>query len=177
MMSTAPAVSPAAQAWARLVWLLERFTILLFVALAVDVLWGVVSRYVLGHQSRWTEELAVYLLIWVSLFGAALMYRDRGHLGVDYFVGKLHPDAQRVAAVVAELAVILFAGFALVYGGGMLVAETLGSGQVTPAMGWRIGYLYSAVPLSGLFMVCFGIEHLARARPQPPASPEGGLAE
>lgn len=176
-MSTGTPPSSFARAWECLVRLLERFTILLFVALAAVVLWGVVSRYVLGQQGRWTEELAVYLLVWVSLLGAALMYRDRGHLGVDYFVGKLHPDAQRVAAIVAELAVILFAGFALVYGGAMLVSETLRSGQVTPAMGWGVGYLYSAVPLSGFFIVCFAIEHLIRSRPQAPASPEGGLAQ
>lgn len=156
--------APANRLWALVVSGLQWFTILLFAALTLDVLWGVVSRYVFGSQSRWTEELAIYLLVWVSLLGAALMFRERGHLGVDYFVGKLDPAARRLAAVIAELAVIIFAGFALVYGGWMLVSETLRSGQLTPAMGWRIGYLYSVVPLSGLFIVAFSIEHLLTGR-------------
>jgi TRAP-type C4-dicarboxylate transport system permease small subunit len=172
-----PSTVPGQRAWNGLARLLELLTISLFVALTLDVLWGVVSRYVLGHQSRWTEEVAVYLLVWVSLLGASLMYRDRGHLGVDYFVSKLHPDAQRVAAVIAELAVIVFAGFALVYGGALLVARTLQTGQLTPAMGWQVGYLYSVVPLSGLFIVGFAIEHLLERHPHAPASPEGGQAE
>ena len=144
-----------------LVRLLEWLTIAIFAALVLDVLWGVVSRYVLG---RWTEELAIYLLVWVSLLGATLAFRDRAHLGVDYFVGKLDPAARRLAAVIAEVAVILFAGFGLVYGGTMLVSETLRSGQLTPAMGWKIGYLYSVVPLSGLFIVAFSIENLLSGR-------------
>lgn len=150
--------------WETLVRGLEWLTILFFAALLLDVLWGVFSRYLLGSQSRWTEELAVYLLVWVSLLGASLVFRDRGHLGVDYFVGKLDPAARRLSAVVAEVAVMIFAGFVLIGGGWMLVSETLRSGQLTPAMGWPIGYLYSVVPLSGFFVMAFSIEHLVTGR-------------
>lgn len=156
--------SPKNKLWAALVNGLQWLTVVLFALLTLDVLWGVVSRYVLGSQSRWTEEFAIYALVWVSMLGAALMFRERGHLGVDYFVGKLDPSARRLAAVIAEIAVIIFAGFLLIYGGFMLVSETLKSGQVTPAMGWKVGYLYSVVPLSGLFIVAFSIEHLISGR-------------
>src|SRR5690606_36346268 len=65
--------------WNRIIRGLEWFTITLFAALVIDVLWGVISRYVPGiRPSDWTEELAVYLLVWVSLFGAALTYRGYG---------------------------------------------------------------------------------------------------
>ena len=151
---------PISQTLKALVRVLEWLTIVLFAALVLDVLWGVVSRYVLGTQSRWTEELAIYLLVLVSLLGATLAFRDRAHLGVDYFVGKLDPSARRLATIIAEVAVILFASFGLVYGGYMLVSETLRSGQLTPAMGWKIGYFYSVVPLSGLFIVAFSLENL-----------------
>ena len=147
-----------------LVRLLEFLTIVIFAALVLDVLWGVVSRYVFGAQSRWTEELAIYLLVWVSLLGSTLAFRDQAHLGVDYFVGKLDQTARRLAAIIAELAVLLFAGFGLVYGGYMLMSETLRSGQLTPAMGWKIGYFYSVVPLSGLFIVAFSLENLLSGR-------------
>ena len=155
---------PSSPLWSRVARTLEWLTIVLFAVLTFDVIWGVFSRYVLGAQSRWTEELAVYLLIWVSLLGAALMFRERGHLGVDYFVGKLDPSARRLAAIVAEISIILFAGFALVVGGFALVWENLEKGQVTPAMGWKVGYLYTVVPLSGVFIVAFAIEHLITGR-------------
>lgn len=149
--------------WNRIVRGLEWFTIALFAALVLDVLWGVISRYVPGiRPSDWTEELAVYLLVWVSLFGAALTYRGYGHLGVDYFVSKLDPSAQRLVAILIEVATLVFAGFALCYGGWRLVADTLGANQLTPVLQWKIGYLYSAVPLSGLFFCAFAVEHLLK---------------
>ena len=139
---------------------LEVFLIASFAVLTLDVLWGVFSRYVLGFQSVWTEELAVNLLIWVSLLGAALTYEEKGHLGVDYFVGKLHPDAQKLSAIFVELVVLFLAGFGLLFGGWWLVSETLASGQVTPALGWQKGYLYTAAPISGIFFILFSVEHL-----------------
>lgn len=143
-----------------LVKFLELFLIVAFAALTLDVLWGVFSRYVLGAQSRWTEELAIYLLIWVSLLGASLTYEGKGHLGVDYFVGKLHPDARRAGAVFVELVVLFFAGFGLLYGGWVLVAQTLEADQISPALGWKVGYLYAAAPISGVFFILFSLEHL-----------------
>ena len=159
--------------WLMVVRALEWFTIFLFSALVFAVLWGVISRYVPGIvPSDWTEELAVNLLIWVSLFGAAMTYREYGHLGVDYFVGKLDPSAQRWVAIVVEITVLIFAGFALVFGGSRLVAETLAANQLTPVLQWKIGYLYSAVPISGLFICAFAIEHLLRPPAVVPPSPK-----
>jgi TRAP-type C4-dicarboxylate transport system permease small subunit len=152
--------------WNRITRGLEWFTIVLFALLTLNVLWGVISRYVPGiRPSDWTEELAVYLLVWVSLFGAAITYRAYGHLGVDYFVAKLDPAAQRLVAIFIEIAALVFAGFALCYGGWRLVADTLGANQLTPVLQWKIGYLYLSVPLSGLFFCAFAIEHLVKLEP------------
>lgn len=150
-----------AKTWNGLVRALELLTIALFAVLVVDVLWGVVSRYMPGiRPSAWTEELAVYLLVWVSLLGGAITYRGHGHLGVDYLVSKFDPTARLVAAVVVELCVLGFALVALCWGGWRLVADTLGANQLTPVLQWKTGYFYSVVPLSGLFFIAFSVEHL-----------------
>ncbi|WP_437737612.1 TRAP transporter small permease [Sorangium sp. So ce1335] len=157
----APAVvGPLHRLHAGLIRVLEVVLVAAFAALTLDTLWGVFSRYVLGNQSRWTEELAVYLLVWISLLGAGLAYGERAHLGVDYFVGKLDPAAQRVAAIAIELLVAAFAAFALIYGGWTLVIKTLESGQVSPALDIQVGYAYLAVPISGAFFLMFCIENL-----------------
>lgn len=150
-----------ARLWRALVRVLEVLTIVLFAALVINVLWGVVSRYWPGiRPSDWTEELAVHLLVWVSLLGGALTYRERGHLGVDYLVSKFDPSARRVAIITAELCVLVFAVFALCHGGYRLMTDTLQAGQLTPVLQWKIGWLYSVVPISGVFFSAFCIEHL-----------------
>lgn len=143
-----------------LVRLLEVFLVVAFAALTLDVLWGVFTRYVMGNQAAWTEEAAIYLLIWISLLGAALTYKEKGHLGVDYFVGKMDPSAQKVAAIVVEVAVLLFAAGGLLYGGWLLVGETLEANQISTTLGWKTGYLYAAAPISGAFFILFAIEHI-----------------
>jgi TRAP-type C4-dicarboxylate transport system permease small subunit len=156
-----PAVTGFLRVWQALVRALEGLTTLLFAALVLDVLWGVVSRYWPGiPPSDWTEELGIYLLVWVSLLGSALTFRERGHLGVDYLVSKFDPAARRVSAIVVELCVLFFGAFALCYGGYRLVGDTLAAGQLTPVLQWKAGYVYLAVPLSGIFFVGFSIEHL-----------------
>jgi TRAP-type C4-dicarboxylate transport system permease small subunit len=150
-----------ARVWHAATRLLEIVTIVLFAALVFDVLWGVVSRYWPGiPPSDWTEELGIYLLVWVSLLGSALTYRDRGHLGVDYLVSKFDPAAQRWSAFAVELIVLAFAAFALCYGGFRLVADALAAGQLTPVLQWKVGYFYLVVPVSGVFFAGFAIEHL-----------------
>ena len=151
----------ATRLWAGATRALEIATTALFAALVLDVLWGVISRYWPGiPPSDWTEELGIYLLVWVSLLGSALTYRERGHLGVDFFVMHFDSGAQRLAAGVVELCVLVFAVFVLIYGGYRLVSDTLAAGQLTPVLQWKAGYLYAGVPISGLFFAAFAIEHL-----------------
>lgn len=171
----APDRSPAW--WRAVVRGLEGLTILLFAVLTGVVLWGVFSRYVMGAQSTWTDELARYLLVWISLLGAALMFREHGHLGVDFFVGKLHPDVQRIAAVFSEVVVIVFALVALAMGGTLLMLEAFRADEMTSSLGIRVGYLYLATPLSGVFFVAFAVEHLLRRRLSAPALNEDARKE
>ena len=136
---------------------------MLIVAVALlvcDVVWGVFSRYALGEQTKWTEELARFLLVWVSLLGSAVAFGTKGHLGVDYFVGKFHPEARKWMAVASHLIVLFFAVAIFLYGGGRVVADALAVEQTTPALGWKMGHVYLALPIAGIFMALFSIENL-----------------
>jgi len=128
--------------------------------LVFDVVWGVFSRYVIGEQTKWTEELARFLLIWVSLLGSAVAFGTKGHLGVDFFVGKFHPDARKLMALFSHGVVLFFAVSVFLYGGGRVVADALAMEQMTPALGWKMGYVYLALPIAGIFMVLYAIENL-----------------
>ncbi|MDF7800989.1 TRAP transporter small permease [Pontiellaceae bacterium B1224] len=128
--------------------------------LVLDVCWGVFSRFVIGEQTKWTEELARFLLVWVALLGGAVAFGTKGHLGVDYFVGKFDPATQKLMAVIAHLVVLFFAGSIFVYGGGRVVFDALAMEQMTPALGWKMGHVYLALPIAGIFMVLYTVENL-----------------
>ncbi|TWT79291.1 2,3-diketo-L-gulonate TRAP transporter small permease protein YiaM [Planctomycetes bacterium CA13] len=145
--------------------LLELTLILAMGFLVIDVLWGVFSRMLaswgmLARQSSWTEELARYLMIWVGLLGASLAFESRSHLGVDYFVGKFHPAGRKILKLGALLVVLLFAIGVLLIGGWQLVSRTLALKQDTPALGIPKGWVYLAVPISGVFTSLFTLGHM-----------------
>jgi TRAP-type C4-dicarboxylate transport system permease small subunit len=148
-------------------WTLSWLVIVAMAALTVDVLWGVFSRYAIGAQSRWTDELATTLMIWASMLGAALVYGERGHLGVDYFVGKLDPAAQKLVTLVVHVLVLAFAASVMVYGGSIMVERTLDGGQVMPALGLKKGYSYLAVPICGVFLVFYALEGMFETLGEP----------
>jgi TRAP-type C4-dicarboxylate transport system permease small subunit len=136
-----------------LAWLLAG----LLAAIVLAVTWQVVSRYVLGDASGWTEELARFLLIWIGLLGGALAYQRRLHLGLDLLPGylqKRRPDGVMTALNVAaiDVCVLVFAVAILVVGGGALVLLTLELEQYSPALGLPMGVVYLCLPASGILM-------------------------
>lgn len=141
-----------------LVRLLEGLLVLLMGALVLDVLWQVTSRYVVRQPSAWTDELATLLLIWVALLGASVAFLKHSHLGVDYFVARLPARARLWVEVMVYALVGVFAAVVLLLGGGKLVALTLLTAQVSPALGVKMGHVYLALPVSGGFILLFAVE-------------------
>lgn len=143
--------------------LLEVLIVLLVVMLVLVVLWGVVSRFAVNFgmtPSLWTEEFARLSLIWVTFIGAAVGFARHEHLGLDYFANLLDPAARLALACVGEVVVILFAAIALVYGGLVLVQETLAAGQLTAALQVKMGYVYLAAPIAGVCIILFSLRRL-----------------
>jgi len=140
--------------------LLEAALIVAVLVLVLDVLWGVFTRKVLGDQAQWSEELARFLLIWVSLLGGAVAFGEKAHLGVDYFVGLLAPEARRFMAVVSHVIVLVFAVTIFMIGGLTIVMDNLAMGQTTPALNLKMGHVYLALPIAGVFIILFAVEQL-----------------
>lgn len=161
---------------------LEGLVMLSVIVLVLDVLWQVFTRYAsklapwIATQewnngtkdflikltawispSTWTDELATFLLIWVALLGAAVALGRGAHLGIDYFVSKL-PEKSRIRTELFVFgAVTLFSLLVMVVGGADLVRTTLRLEQISPALGLDMGYVYLAIPISGIFLVFYGV--------------------
>jgi TRAP-type C4-dicarboxylate transport system permease small subunit len=132
----------------------------LFVVLLFTVIWGVLTRYLFGDQARWTEELARFLLVWVSFLGAALAYARRQHLGIDLLVNRFDPWTRRIAECIVHALVALFAFVVMGFGGFELVVERFNSGQLLPSLGVSKAWQYLVVPISGLMIGLLALIHL-----------------
>lgn len=123
--------------------------------LVLDVVWQVFTRYVLQSPSTFTSELSRFLLIWVSLLGAAYVAGKNEHLGIELLPSKLNPANRRRLRVVIQSLILCFALTVMVYGGSMLVYLTMS--QPSPTLDLPMGYVYSVLPISGVLVTYYKI--------------------
>lgn len=149
---------------------------LLMGGLVLDVLWQVLTRFVLSSPSSFTDELARYLLIWVSLLGGAYTAGQRMHLAIDLLPTRLTGRARHAVGALIEGVVLLFALAVMVVGGARLVGLTLLLGQTSAALQIPLGYVYTVLPLSGALIAFYSLvfldEHLRGLRGVPAAVPD-----
>ena len=143
---------------AKLDALVERLLVVLMTTMALSVLWQIVTRYLLGSASSWTEEAARFLLIWIGVLGGAHAVGQKIHLAMDLVRPKEGTPAARAQELVIELAIAAFAVLALVIGGTILVKISLQLGQKSSAMAIPIGVIYSVLPVSGAMMLFYCID-------------------
>ena len=130
--------------------------------LVLDVLLGVVSRYVMGSQVPWTEELACLLLVWSSFFGIALAFNSRSHLGIDLVVNMMSDTPRKTAATIAHLVTLAFTVTAFLSGGCFLLHKAMFvTRNVMPALQIPDAVMYLPIPVCGLFILFFEIRNFA----------------
>lgn len=132
-------------------------------AMVINVLWQVFTRFVLRNPSSFTEEAARYMMIWVGLLGSAYATGQKAHLALDLFTSKLQGARKRASEIFIRSVVLLFALGVLVGGGGRLVWIQLSLGQQSAALQLKLGYVYLAVPLAGVFIAFYTIGALVDA--------------
>ncbi|WP_323035518.1 TRAP transporter small permease [Pararhodobacter sp.] len=122
--------------------------------LVICVTWQVSSRYLLNAPSTVTEEIARFTLMWFALLAAAYVLGGRRHLAIDLFASLEVGPVKRAISVLLTVLIIVFA-LAFLAGGWFLASETLASGQVTPTLRLKMGYIYLAVPIASILMLIY----------------------
>jgi len=131
--------------------------VFLMAAMVLDVTWQVFTRFILRDPSGFTEELAGFLLIWIGLLGAGYAYRVKAHLGIDILTSPLSGLKKKMSEIFIAGIVFLFAFFVLVIGGWRLVDLTFTLKQISPVMGIPMGYIYLALPLTGILFMYYSV--------------------
>lgn len=133
------------------------------VGLAFAVLIGAVliqafARSFLPQSPIWTEELARYALLYLAAFGAGLSMRTGDLVAVDIVVEMAPPRLRRWILILAALATL---GLAAAIFMPALTFAGIGKFQTAPALGWRMTWIFAAMPImaGGLFL--FAGLHLA----------------
>lgn len=138
--------------------LLAGLCITLFAALVLVVTWQVFTRQILNDPSTWSSTASQYLFVWLSLFGAAYVFSERGHIAVDFLARKTGPRAQKAIGVFTQLVVLAFSAFVLIWGG--LRGVSLTWEQNISGLPITVGQMYLALPTSGALIAFYALFHL-----------------
>jgi len=131
--------------------------------MVLDVTWQVFTRFLLRKPSPFSEELAGFLLIWVSILGAGYAFFKKAHLGIDVLTSKLKGTKKKALEVVIHLIILAFSFLVMVIGGMKLVILTFKLNQLSPSLGIPMGYVYVIIPVSGILIMLYSSGFMAAA--------------
>jgi TRAP-type C4-dicarboxylate transport system permease small subunit len=118
--------------------------------------YSVLGRALFHSPNYWQDEAAVFLLVGATFLTSAYVQQQRGHIGIEAFVGLLSPLANRIRLWLVDVASLLFCAF-FAWKSWTLAHEAWVDGQVSNSM-WSpplaIPYVLMA---SGMTLLCLQI--------------------
>jgi TRAP-type C4-dicarboxylate transport system permease small subunit len=122
--------------------------------MAILVAVQVFCRYILNSSLFWSEELARYMLVWLSFFGATVAYYRNLHPGVDALTSRLSAARQRMSQLLVHITTM---GLALI----MVISGTQFAWfvrmQISPALSINKWIILIVIPLSGTLLFFYAL--------------------
>lgn len=116
-------------------------------------------RYVLNQSLFWSEELARFLLIWLTFLGASCAYCRQVNPGVDVLFAKLPQTFRKILSSAVHLISLLFFSIMILYG---YQFAFFVRAQISPALQVPKWTIMIIVPVSGLIMAVHGLNFLVK---------------
>lgn len=129
------------------------------IAMAVVVAVQVVCRYLFNHSLFWSEEVARYLLVWLTFLGAAAAYYRHAHPGIDVLSAWLGPRWSRVKALAVHLVCLAF--FVVMIWQGAIFSHFVRQ-QISPALALPMWLVVLIIPVAGIILACHCLLFLCR---------------
>lgn len=130
---------------------------IMFALMIAVVFAQVVLRYFTTASLAWSDEVARFLMIWISFLGVTIIhYSKAGHPGLDFLAERL-PTRPRLIINMALNAVLIIGFTTLTIVG---VKFTVANHSFTSmVLGWPNSYKYAVFPIC---MVLMGIKSFRR---------------
>jgi TRAP-type C4-dicarboxylate transport system permease small subunit len=122
------------------------------VIMTLTVVYAVLARYLFKRPIGWSEEIAVYLMIWVVFLGAAYTLKENAHIGVDILISRLSASPKKGVLIFHYLTGIVLMSILFLKGVDM-VAFTLQMNSHSIAIDFPLVVPHLAVPVGAAILV------------------------
>lgn len=127
-----------------------------FVGAIVFVLfYAVIMRYVFHNPPAWSIEASRFMFLWMVMFGAVLVTREKSHIGIDFIANLLPLKIRFFWLNMLRLVMLTFCGVLVYYG--VKILPIVGQAN-TPTLEMSMGWLYASVPAGGFLMGVYILE-------------------
>src|SRR5207248_8743392 len=112
---------------------LVRCASLAMVVAGIFLCYSVLGRALFHSPNYWQDEAAVFLLVGATFMTAAYVQGQRGHIGIEAFIGLMSPGANRIRLWLVDVASLSFCAF-FAWKSWTLAHEAWVDGQVSNSM-------------------------------------------
>ena len=127
-------------------WLL----ILMLAVMSVIIFANVTLRYTTNQSIEWAEEVARYMMVWLTFLGAGPVLRYGGHIAVENLQDTLPIAWAR--AIRVFIAVMLTGVFIFIIWYGLIYVDRV-QYQMTPTTQVSMSWVYGAMPAGGVLLL------------------------
>ncbi len=128
--------------------------VIIFSIMVVSVLMGVFYRYILFNPLPWSDELAVYCMIWIGYLGVGIALKYNEHPALEFIVDKLPTGARKMLKIFVYLAILIFLTVVMFWGfryaissGSFRMSSSLGIKMTIPLLSVPVGCLLGVIQL------------------------------
>ncbi|WP_263770488.1 TRAP transporter small permease [Propionivibrio soli] len=148
----------------RLIHFVEWILVGMFGVMAILVFGNVVLRYGFNSGIVFSEEVARFMFMWLTLIGALMVMKDHGHLGMSSVVSHFGEAGQRICRFLADLMTLICC---LLLAHGTWKQMIIGMDDHAPVTGIPMGIVQSALLISSVgmsFVLGYGLWRLVTRR-------------
>lgn len=132
---------------------------LLLAFMSLLAVYQVFMRYVLKNPSTMSEDILSYSFVWLSLIATALVFGERDHMNLTFFLDKGSSYVKLLLSLISEILVMIIAFVVFVVGGKKFM--NVGAIQVSPTLGITMDMVYLILPVTGVLIILFSIINIA----------------
>ena len=122
---------------------------------------GVLFRYVLSAPLTWSDETAIFSLVWLTFIGGSMSIKQQNSAAVTIFMDRFRGKVRTILLGISFLVVLLFVGYIFYQSIIWLSGPTILM-QYSNSMRMPMIFAYLSVPVCFFFILVHSLDLLIR---------------
>ena len=126
--------------------------IILATVLIIALAGGVLFRYVFESPLFWSDELAIFCLIWITFIGGSMGLKQKASPSITIVTDLVSTKVRKILTILSNIILLVFVGYVLYLAINWITMPNI-LVQTSTAMNMPKIYFYLSIPVSFVFMV------------------------